>query len=163
MANYFKNFCFSVKVLITFDFKSLSLSFIYHYTEKDKINKVKLQQKLEKGVMILILAYLTERQKLIINFWHKDWKKITGLENTNLLKLKILMMTSISFCCCCCCFIFCFVQRVTECKILKIDFTAWSFGSKISANEYTVQHPVSHLTQIVQCWFQSFCGVIIFS
>ena len=44
MANYFKNFCFSVKVLITFDFKSLSLSFIYHYTEKDKINKVKLQQ-----------------------------------------------------------------------------------------------------------------------
>lgn len=106
--------------------------------------------------MILIFAYLTECQKLIIHFWHKDWKKIPGLENINLLKLKILMMTSISFCCCCCCFIFCFVQRVTECKILKIDFIAWSFGSKISANEYTVQHPVSHLTQIVQCCFQSF-------
>lgn len=106
MANYFKNFCFSVKVLITFDFKSLSLSFIYHYNEKDKINKVKLQQKLKKGVVILILAYLTECQKLIVNFWHKDWKKITGLENINLLKLKTLMMTSISFCCCCCCFIF---------------------------------------------------------
>ena len=141
----------------------MSLSFIYHYTEKDKINKVKLQQKLEKGVMILILAYLTECQKLIINFWHKDWKKITSLENINLLKLKILMMTSISFCCCCCCFIFCFVQRVTEYKILKIDFIAWSFEGKISANEYTVQHPVSHLIQIVQCCFQSFCGVIIFS
>lgn len=125
MANYFKNFCFSVKVLITFDFKSLSLSFIYHYNEKDKINKVKLQQKLKKGVVILILAYLTECQKLIVNFWHKDWKKITGLENINLLKLKTLMMTSISFCCCCCCFIFFFfVQRVTESKILKTDFIA---------------------------------------
>ena len=44
-----------------------------------------------------------------------------------------------------------------------MDFTAWSFGHKISENEYTVQHPVSHLTQIVLCCFPSFCGVIIFS